>query len=181
MPFVVNFGNGAILEFNQRSDNGCTMLGVHLLAFRTLVFLQRLPKIGCVDKDYLIFSFCRFIFVENPQIGDDARIEELVGRHLNNGFDPIVVEKIFADIALATTGVAAEQRRAVVYFYDNTFVLVQVPSVMLQEEHLPVAHGRQERELPGLVVADLFLITFPRYSVGRVGYNDVKLFALERQ
>ena len=57
MPFVVNFGNVAILEFNQCTDNGCTMLGVHLLAFRTLVFLQRLPKIGCVDKDYLIFSF----------------------------------------------------------------------------------------------------------------------------
>ena len=77
MPFVVNFGNVAILEFNQCTDNGCTMLWIHLFAFRTLVFLQRLPKIGCVDKDYLIFSFCRFIFVENPQIGDDARIEEL--------------------------------------------------------------------------------------------------------
>jgi len=144
MPFVVNFGNGAILEFNQRSDNGCTMLGVHLLAFRTLVFLQRLPKIGCVDKDYLVFSLGRFVLVENPQIGDYTCIEELVRRHLDNGLDPIVVEKIFADIALATAGIAAEQRRAVVYFYDNTFVLVQVPCVMLQEEQLPVAYRRQE-------------------------------------
>ena len=144
MPFVVNFGNVAILEFNQCTDNGCTMLGVHLLAFRTLVFLQRLPKIGGVDKDYFVFSLGRFVLVENPQVGDDARIEELVRRHLNNGLDPVVVEKIFADIALAAAGITAEQRRAVVYFNDNTFVLVQVPSIMLQEEQLPVAHRRQE-------------------------------------
>lgn len=63
MPFVVNFGNVAILEFNQCTDNGCTMLGVHLLTFRTLVLLQRLPKIGSVDKDHLVFSFCRFILL----------------------------------------------------------------------------------------------------------------------
>ena len=100
---------------------------------------------------------------------------------MDNGLDPIVVEKIFADIALAAAGITAEQRRAVVYFYDNTFVLVQVPCVMLQEEQLPVAHRRQEWKLSGLVVPNLFLVAFPRNSVGRIGNNDVKLFALERQ
>ena len=140
-----------------------------------------MPKIGGIDKDYLVFTLGRFVLVENPQIGDDARIEELVGRHLNNSLNPIVVEKIFADIALAAAGITAEQRRAVVYFYDNAFIFVQMPCVVLQEEHLPVAHGRQEWELPGLVVADLFLITFPRYSVGRIGDDNIELFAFERQ
>ena len=117
-----------------------------LLRFEPLFFFNGCQRSAALISDYLIFSFCRFIFVENPQIGDDARIEELIGRHLNDGLDPIVVEKISADIA-SPTGVAAEQRRAVVYFYDNTFIFVQMPSVMLQEEQLPVAHRGGEREL----------------------------------
>ena len=92
MPFVIDLGDFTVAELNESADYVGAVGFVHLLALGAFVLLQRLPKVSGVDKDNLVASVCGLVLVENPKVRNDTGVKELVGRHLNDGFDPVLVE-----------------------------------------------------------------------------------------
>ena len=120
-----------------------------------------------------------FLLVHNPQVGIDARVEEFVLRHLDDGFHPILVEYVLTDVALATACIAAEKCRAVVYLDGNTLT-VELPQYVLHEQQLSITHSRQaSSKLTSLVVVDLTLESAPLVTVWWIGNNHIKLLIME--
>ena len=121
-----------------------------------------------------------FALVQNPKISHNTRIEKLIRRHLNYSFNPVIIKKIFANIAFSTTRISTEKRATIIYFYYNAAIFMKHPCIVLKEQKLTIADRWEKGKLSRLVITYFFLISFPGNTVWWVCHNNIKLFPLKR-
>ena len=156
-----------------------------------LVLAQFLKRLTGVDELHEAPSSVGFLVGEHPHIGGDARVVEDIVWELDDAVHEVVLDEVAADVALALSGVAREEARAVVNRSDARplrLVLKRFHLVHLleDEEQLSVARARRavhrlhlapevdERQFIArvgecAVVVDLLLVRLPRLAVGRIG------------
>ena len=168
------------LKVVQRLHNRGTALRRHFAALVALRLLERNPSLGTVNERDEVATGGGLVLVENPQVRRDTRVEELLLGHLDECLDPVMVEDVLADVALARSGIAAEERRTVRNHHRQPLG-VELPEDVLHEKELSVADRRKPAlELPLLVVLDLLGIPLPRRTVRRIRHHRVKGDVAER-
>lgn len=98
---------------------------------------------------------------------------------MDYSFNPVIIEKIFADIAFSTTRISTEKRTTIIDFYYNTAIFMKHPCIVLKEQKLTIADRWEKGKLSRLVITYFFLISFPWYAVWWICYNYIKLFSLK--
>ena len=135
---VVNLADVRRLKAIQCLHNFAQVLVAHLATLVTLRLLQWLPQAAAIYKSHLATTLHRLVLVHYPQVGVDARVEKLLLRHLYDSLHPIVVEDVFAYVALSAASIARKERRAIVHL--NGYAIVgKLPKDVLHEEKLTVA------------------------------------------
>ena len=139
MLTVVNLADIRRFKASQCLHNFAQVLVAHLATLVALRLLQWLPQAAAINKSHLATTLLGLVLVHNPQISVDACIEKLLLRHLYDSLHPVVIEDVFAYVALAATSVARKERRAIVHL--NGYAIVsKLPKDVLHEEKLPVAY-----------------------------------------
>ena len=91
-------------------------------------------------------------FAQHPDVRRNAGVVEHVERQSDDRLEPVVFDDPAADIALALTRIAGEERRAVMHFSDAAAVRRRAFhfAQQIDEEHqLAVAGARDEAEFRG--------------------------------
>lgn len=94
-----------------------------------------------IDKLYFAGAFCRLVPGDNPDIGGNARIVKAVVGELDDGFKPVVFNKVTANLGLAGTGIAGKEGRTVLD--DGHTAFRTRCKTVEQKEHLPVTLAGQ--------------------------------------
>ena len=155
------------------------------------VLAQRLEPLGGVDELHLAPAVRRLAVAEHPDIGRDAGVVEHVERQGDDGLQPVVLDDPAADVALALSGVAGEERTAVVHLGDAAAqprVPLHLAQHVGQKHHLAVAGAGDERVVRVAVVLHeeaqvrearlaphALQISLPALAVGRIGEHEVEL------
>jgi hypothetical protein len=116
--------------------------GRELAVLLAEVFAQRLEPLRRVDQLYLAATVLRLAVREDPHVCRDARVVKHVQRQGNDRLEPVVLDDVAADVALALTRVPSEERAAVMHLGDPSAELrplLHLRDEVREEEHLPVA------------------------------------------
>jgi hypothetical protein len=73
-----------------------------------------------VDELHLAAPVRGLAIREHPDVGGDAGVVKKIQRKSDDGFDPVILDEPAADVALALTGIACEERGAVMDLGDPT-------------------------------------------------------------
>ncbi|MNF76434.1 hypothetical protein D3C84_585480 [compost metagenome] len=139
--------------------------------------------LAAVDQLHLALARGGFVVAEYPHIGGDAGVVEHVRRQRDDGFDQIVLQQVAANLRLARTGAAGEQRRAVEDDADARATVARVTHLadqMQKEQQRAVGHPWQSRAeaaivpLLAVLVGDLLLHLLPFHAERRVAEHKVE-------
>ena len=142
-----------------------------------------LEAMAGVDQLHLARPMEGLVLAQDPDIGGDARVHELVRGELDDGVQPVVLQNIAADLAGAAAGVAGEQGRAVLD--DGHFAVgSQFGETIQHKELLTVGDLRQARAEPAQLAPGGFglhrlLLPLPVDAEGRIGDAILEGEALE--
>ena len=164
-------------------------------------FLPRFLRSGSeplrrVDQLHLAAAVLGLAVREHPDVGRDAGVVEHVQRQGDDRLEPVVLDDVAADVALALARVAGEERAAVVHLGDPAAELrlvLHLRDEVREEEHLPVARAGHERVLGVAVVLDdearildpalaahPLEVALPALAVRRIREHEVELARGER-
>ena len=180
-PNVLPFGQGAV-----QPRNGVALFVRDLVALVAQGLTHFLEKTRGVHELNPALTTGGFTVGHNPQVGVDAGVVEELVRQGHNGFEPVVLNDPAPDFALARTGTAGKERRAV---EDNgqarttLFGWLHLADHVLQEQQRPVVNARQScAETPAeslfLVLApDVVGLGLPLHAKGWIGEHVVELLS----
>ena len=179
---------------HQIADGADVFLG-ELAVLLAEVAPQRHVPFGGVDELDLAPALFIFAVGEHPDVGGDAGVVEHVLRQGDDGLQPVVLDDPAADIALALTGVAGEERRAVVDLGDAAAEaggVLHLGELVDQEHELTVRGagdhlvfrvaavlGDKARVLDVALAAQTLQIGLPAFAIGRIGEHEVELLRRE--
>ena len=78
------------------------------------VFAQLREGLGSINQLYATTTGVRFLVCKQPYVGGNSGVVENVVRKLYNTVHEVLLHKIAANVALATSGIACEERRTIV-------------------------------------------------------------------
>ena len=112
--------------------------------FLAQVLAQGLVPLGVVNQLNLALAVLRLAVGQYPDISRDAGVVEHIERQGDDGLQPVILDDPAADVALTLSGVAGEQRTAVVNLGDAAAergILLHFGEFVGEEEHLAVARS----------------------------------------
>ena len=80
---------------------------LHALVAKGLAAL--LEALAGINQLHLALTLRTLVLGDHPDVSGNARVVEQVGGQLHDGLQPVVVEQITTDVALATAGIALEE------------------------------------------------------------------------
>ena len=100
-------------EVAEGAGDRLDVVVAHLVAFRAEGFAHLAVKVDAVDELHAALAVGGLFVGEDPDVGRDAGVVEHVGRQGDDGFEQVALEEVAADLALAGTGAAGEERGAI--------------------------------------------------------------------
>ena len=83
--------------------------------FISQVFPEFAVKLSGINQLNLSLAVRNLVVAEYPDLGGNSGIVKQVVGHLHDGFEPIVLDDVAANIAFATSSIAGKQAGSVVY------------------------------------------------------------------
>ena len=162
------------------------VLRAQFLALAAQALPHLLPEAAGVDQLHLALAVRGLAVADDPDVGADAGVVEHVGRQADDRLDQVVLQHVAADLALARSRAAGEQRRAVQDDAEPAAAILgraHLRDQVQQEQQRAVADARQARPeaavealLLGLL-ADLLLDLLPLDAERRIGEHVVEVLA----
>ena len=188
---VEDFAGGAGLQGAVLAhDVGDVRLVGELAALVAQAAAQRLPTITRIHQLNPATAARLFAVGDDPDVGADAGVVEHLLGHGDDGFEPVVFDHPFADVALARAGAAGEQRRTVeddgqarAVFAGFGVHRLHLAEHVLQEQQCAVVDPRRARAKAAdkallVVFAHHFLLlALPIHAKGWVGQEVVEALA----
>ncbi len=133
------------------------------------------PEATGIDKLYLAFALRGLAVADYPDIGGDAGVVEELLRQGDNGLQPVIFDDPAANLALATTSIAGEERGAVEDDTDAAAALIDrahLGNHVLEKEQGAVVDARGAcAKAVGIaqgigLLLDVFLLLLPFHAKG---------------
>ncbi len=177
---------GGFLELTKQARDVLDVFRAEFFALAAEALAHLLPEAASVDQLQLAFAGGGLAVADDPDIGADAGVVEHVCGQSDDGLDQVVFQHIAANIALAGTCAAGEQRRAIEHDAEAAAAIhseAHLGDQVQQKQQRAVADTRQsgaeaavETHLLGFLTDNGFDL-LPLHTEGRIGEAVVKELA----
>ena len=177
-----------LFKIAERTGDVVDVFRAEFAAFAAQALAHLLPEGAGVDQLQLATAGGGFAVADDPYIGADAGVVEHVGGQADDGFDQIVFQHIAADLALAGTCAACEQRRAIEHDTEAAAAIhggTHLGHEVQQKQQRTVADTRQagaEATVKSLLfgfLADFLFDFLPLNAERRIGEHVVEHLAVQ--